>query len=509
MSFDLNIKCTNGDKFSVQASPDTLIQDLRSIIEEKHAVPADQQRLIFKGHVLKDEKTLGSYGVQAGNTIILVKGTKKAAEKPTVTPSPASAPSGNAESVGLASAAAPAQSEIPAAAANPFAFNPLMGAFGQNPSAGGMPNMADMQRQLLENPDMMAQVMNSPMMQSLLDNPELMQQMMMNNPTIRQMMETNPELSHILNDPAVIRQSMELARNPNLMREMTRNTDRAMNNIEAHPEGFNALRRMYENVQEPMMGALNPQNSAQDTTNISNDDGQTPADAPLPNPWAPTGNSQAQQQSSMSSNGSAPVNPFASMMGAGGFGQNPMAMNPEAMTQMLENPFVQQMMRNMMSNPETLESMIAANPATRQMLDSNPQMREMIRNPEFLSMMSDPNTMRAMLQLQRAFGGSGAGLGPNPFGQSGANSNPPVNPFGSFGSAGVNPWAAMLGNPPAAAAGTSSGGPYEGFRPEILYRDQLAQLNGMGFTDAQANINALIQTGGNIEAAIDRLLGGL
>ncbi len=30
------------------------------------------------------------------------------------------------------------------------------------------------------------------------------------------------------------------------MREMMRNTDRAMNNIEASPEGFNMLRHMYE-----------------------------------------------------------------------------------------------------------------------------------------------------------------------------------------------------------------------------------------------------------------------
>jgi hypothetical protein len=34
-----------------------------------------------------------------------------------------------------------------------------------------------------------------------------------------------------------------------LMREQMRNTDRAVSNIESHPEGFNALRRMYENIQ--------------------------------------------------------------------------------------------------------------------------------------------------------------------------------------------------------------------------------------------------------------------
>jgi hypothetical protein len=39
------------------------------------------------------------------------------------------------------------------------------------------------------------------------------------------------------------------------MREMMRNTDRAMSNIEASPEGFNMLRRMYETVQEPLLNA--------------------------------------------------------------------------------------------------------------------------------------------------------------------------------------------------------------------------------------------------------------
>lgn len=34
-----------------------------------------------------------------------------------------------------------------------------------------------------------------------------------------------------------------------LMREQMRNTDRAFSNLESHPEGFNALRRMYENIQ--------------------------------------------------------------------------------------------------------------------------------------------------------------------------------------------------------------------------------------------------------------------
>ena len=33
------------------------------------------------------------------------------------------------------------------------------------------------------------------------------------------------------------------------MREQMRSNDRALSNIESHPEGYNHLRRMYENVQ--------------------------------------------------------------------------------------------------------------------------------------------------------------------------------------------------------------------------------------------------------------------
>jgi hypothetical protein len=62
-------------------------------------------------------------------------------------------------------------------------------------------------------------------------------------------------LGGILNDPGTLQQTSDAARNPELMREMMRNTDRAMSNIEASPEGFNMLRRMYETVQEPLLNA--------------------------------------------------------------------------------------------------------------------------------------------------------------------------------------------------------------------------------------------------------------
>lgn len=53
--------------------------------------------------------------------------------------------------------------------------------------------------------------------------------------------------------------TMELARNPAMMQEMMRNQDRALSNLESIPGGYNALRRMYTDIQEPMFSAAREQ----------------------------------------------------------------------------------------------------------------------------------------------------------------------------------------------------------------------------------------------------------
>jgi ubiquilin len=355
---NLTIKSTSGDKFPVTADAAITVADLKAIIQKLQDIPQDQQRLIYKGHVLKDDKTLAEYSIEEGHTIILVKGTKKPQDKQSATEAKTSTPTPTPIATPSPATSTPTPAPAAAAAANPFAGlmgNPMFGA------AAGGGNMADMQRQLMENPEMMRSVMESPMMQSLLDNPELMQSLIQSNPQMRALMERNPEMAHVLNDPAIIRQSMEIARNPELMREMMRNTDRAMSNIEAHPEGFNALRRMYENIQEPMMDASsNSGNSGATATVVSPDEATDPNDAaPIPNPWAPAASGASPPASAASSN---PASSMGALGGAdlsallGGMNANPANMNPDQMMEMMDNPFVQQMMRSMMSNPETMEA---------------------------------------------------------------------------------------------------------------------------------------------------------
>ena len=50
-------------------------------------------------------------------------------------------------------------------------------------------------------------------------------------------------------------EAMRAMQDPSVMQEMVRSQDRAMSNISNHPGGFDALRRIYRDIQEPMMSA--------------------------------------------------------------------------------------------------------------------------------------------------------------------------------------------------------------------------------------------------------------
>ena len=45
--------------------------------------------------------------------------------------------------------------------------------------------------------------------------------------------------------------------------------------------------------------------------------------------------------------------------------------------------------------------------------------------------------------------------------------------------------------------------------PSLRFANQISSLCDMGFVDSEANLRALIATGGNVNAAVERLLGGM
>ena len=63
--FTIYLKATTGgDKIAVDVRNDMTIGEMKAAVAEKADVPAENQRLIYKGQVLKDERTVESYGGQ-------------------------------------------------------------------------------------------------------------------------------------------------------------------------------------------------------------------------------------------------------------------------------------------------------------------------------------------------------------------------------------------------------------------------------------------------------------
>lgn len=60
--------------------------------------------------------------------------------------------------------------------------------------------------------------------------------------------------------------------------------------------------------------------------------------------------------------------------------------------------------------------------------------------------------------------------------------------------------------PLRAGLGGGFGAPAAPANPEVAYATQLQQLQDMGFFDRESNVRALVATGGNVHAAVERLL---
>lgn len=523
---NVNIRCSNGSKFTVKISLSSTVDSFKQLIANQCDVPSDQQRLIYKGRILKDDQTLQSYGLEADHAVHLVRGFAPSAPVNAT----AATNTGGLNTAPTNTRAAGSTDDGELGGSGFGSLFPGLGLNGLGGSGGllgaGLPEFEQVQQQLTRNPNIMRDIMNTPVVQNLMNNPEIMRNLLMNNPQMREIIDRNPELAHILNDPSTLRQTLEAARNPELMREMMRNTDRAMSNIESSPEGFNMLRRMYETVQEPFLNATtmagnaegdsaNPfaallgtqtGNQARDgSTNLSTTSSETttgspaPNTNPLPNPWSSGG----AQTNTTRSNPTSDTRPQAPT-GVGGLGlpdvDNMFSVMPDAamVNQLMQNPAISQMMQSFMSSPQYMNQIIGMNPQLRSMLDSNPQLREMMQNPEFLRQLTSPETLQQLLTFQQSLMSQlGQRQSTQAQGQTGAGT-------GTANNAGLEMLMNMFGG---LGAGSLAVPNRSNVPPEELYATQLSQLQEMGFFDTQENIRALIATAGNVHAAVERLLG--
>jgi ubiquilin len=558
---------TPRDKKDVEVEGTATIKELREEVAKTFEANVVSVCLIFAGKILKDAESLEQHGIKDGITVHLV--IKPQNQQPSTTTQQQSTPASHPPPAGVLGSS-PSPFGLPPVSGGLPDFSGLLGpgfgsgsGFGSGMGLGAPPSMAEMQRQLMNNPAMMRQIMENPMVQQVMSNPEIVRQMMLSNPQMRDLMERNPEITHMLNNPDLMRQTMEMARNPAMLQELMRQQDRAISNLESLPGGFGALQRMYRDIQEPMMNAAtegiggNPfaalvNNPAGSTAASGQPQGQENRE-PLPNPWSPSTPAPA---TSTTSGGAGTATSMPSL-GAGMLNSPAMQSmlqqllaNPQMTTNVMQSPYMQTMLQTMSSNPEVARQMLSSNPLISgnpelqaQLTQSLPSMLERMQSPEMQAIMSNPRVLQAMMQIQAgltqlqleapqlaptaAFGGfplipPPGSTTPVPSSTTSSSSVPSsaaaqtANTGSSTGSSTTTtdssaqppPLQSPLDNPFSALLsqlmGGAGGQPLE--PPEQRYRTQLEQLAAMGFLNREANLQSLIATFGDLDAAIDRLL---
>ncbi|KAJ5567773.1 Ubiquitin-like protein DskB [Penicillium sp. DV-2018c] len=450
------VKSSTDAKYTFTLPLTTPVSDLKSKLSssEYADTPAERQRLIYSGRVLKDNETLQAYNIKDGHTIHLVKSAASNQQRQNTAAQP------NSGTSAAGATPSPAAAGVPTNLAAGTGNNPLAGltgaryaGFAQLPGAGlfgpdggmGPPPDTESMLNMLENPQFQSSINEA------LQNPAMIDMMIQQNPMLRDMgpgvrqMMQSPEFRRMLTDPSSLRQMMQM--------------QRAMG----------------------MGGGLGGGDStfpAPGVTNTTTDENQ----------GAQQQNAQANPFGQMPQNPFANANPFGALFGANPFmGQaqpsaTPGATQPGATQgaesttpaegqppQAAQNPFASLLNPALFGNAGQ-DGQGGGNPFNPQNLQQNP----FLRDPALLS------------QMMQAMGGQGT----------------------EGGAAGGNPLAALLGGGGLGGFGNGFGTPppTDTRPPEERYADQLRQLNDMGFFEFERNIEALRRAGGSVQGAVEYLL---
>jgi len=223
------VKTSSDGNHTITMAETATVLDLKNKLAgaDYENIPADRQRLIYSGRVMKNEEPLSTYKIKAGNTIHMVKSAQSNVAQNPATASTSSTPG-----------AAPAAAGVPTNMAAGTANNPLAaltgaryaghlnlpgrdmfgadGGVSVNSSSRYQPSLIVGQMGAPPNEDQMADMLSDPataqLLNEALSNPQMIDLMIQSNPTLRQM---GPQAREVLQSP-MFRQMMT---NPDMLRQ--------------------------------------------------------------------------------------------------------------------------------------------------------------------------------------------------------------------------------------------------------------------------------------------------
>uniref|UniRef100_A0A8C2XNF7 Ubiquitin-like protein NEDD8 n=1 Tax=Cyclopterus lumpus TaxID=8103 RepID=A0A8C2XNF7_CYCLU len=68
----IKVKTLTGKEIEIDIEPTDKVERIKERVEEKEGIPPQQQRLIYSGKQMNDEKTAADYKIQGGSVLHLV-----------------------------------------------------------------------------------------------------------------------------------------------------------------------------------------------------------------------------------------------------------------------------------------------------------------------------------------------------------------------------------------------------------------------------------------------------
>merc|ERR1719186_729931 len=135
--------------------------------------------------------------------------------------------------------------------------------------------------------------------------------------------------------------------------------------------------------------------------------------------------------------------------------------NPTLMSQMMSAPYMQSMFSSLASNPDQAASMLSNNPLfagnpamQQQMAQMMPQMLQQMQNPSVQQLMSNPEALHAIMQIQQGMDRLRMAA-PEVYNSMGLPTLPPMAGVGSAGASTTTPTSPT--NPAPTTTGNNGG----------------------------------------------------